>query len=225
MSEDDLHAYVSGELARAANANVRAHLAHCSECWTRVESLEATMAQLSVTRSTMRLFDPPPATFDRARLLMQQIRPELLRASTPIQRRVADVRDVLATLIFDNQNALALGGLRSTAASTRQLSYESALADLDLQIAPLAEASGGERRWRVMGQLTTDAPTPGLSAEISPLRESAEPSERTDEASGDAVTAPLDEGGYFTVELAAERYALRIPLGDSILRFPDLDLR
>ena len=183
------------------------------------------MAQLSVTRSTVRLFDPPPATFDRARLLMRQIRPDLLRASTPSQRRVANVRDVLATLVFDSQTALALGGLRSTVASTRQLSYESALADLDLQIAPLAATSGGERRWRVMGQLTTDAPTPGLSAEISPLQESAEPFEHADEASGAAVTAPLDEGGYFTVELAAERYALRIPLGDSILRFPDLDLR
>lgn len=183
------------------------------------------MEQLSVTRTSVRLLAPPTATFDRARLLMRQIRPDLLRASTPNQRRVAHVRDVLATLIFDSQNAMALGGLRSTTASTRQLSYESALADLDLQIAPLAATSDGERRWRVMGQLTTDAPTPGLSAEIAPLQESVEPFDRADEASGAAVTAPLDEGGYFTVELAAERYALRIPLGDSILRFPDLDLR
>jgi hypothetical protein len=222
MSDDDLDAYAAGELAPEAERDARIHLSHCSDCRARVEELEATMAQLSMARSTMRLLAPPPATLDRARLLMRQVRPDLFRAPAGTHRGMTNLRELVATLVFDSQQALAFGGLRSSVASTRQLSYESVLADLDLQIAPLEAPGGGERRWRVMGQLTTDTPAPGLIAEISPLPEQAEPADREN---GTALTAPLDEGGYFTVELTAERYALRIPLGDSILRFPDLDLR
>lgn len=226
MSDDDLFAYAAGELAPDTARDVRAHLSHCSDCRIRVEALEATMHQLSMAKSTARLLDPPPATLERARSLMRQVRPDLLRAPAANARRqlLPNIPELLATLVFDSQGGLALGGLRSSPASTstRQISYESALADLDLQVAPLDAPGGGERRWRVMGQLTTDTPAPGLTVEIAPLSEQAE---QVDGENRSTLTTPLDEGGYFTVELAAARYALRIPVGDSVLRFPDLDLR
>lgn len=211
VNDDELISYAAGDLSPARAREISRHMEECPVCRATVEGSNRTVALMRRARAPF--VDPPAATQQRARTLFGTIRPDLLGAAP----RVWDsrLREILASIVFDSQAALALDGLRATAASTRQLSYESALADLDLQIAPLVAATG-EARWRVMGQLTTAGPAPGLRAELEsqPERESARP-----------VTVPIDEDGYFVAELPAGRYTLRIPIGDSVLLFPDLDLR
>ncbi|MBA2277831.1 MAG: zf-HC2 domain-containing protein [Chloroflexia bacterium] len=212
MTDDELISYALGDLSPARRQEVASHLAECPDCHDAIGRLSQTVALLRAPR--MAIIEAPLETRDRARLLLGRVRPDLVREVTPAW--TDRVREVLASLTFDSRQTFALGGLRSTDTSTRQLSYESPLADLDLQIAPLPAQASGERRWRVMGQLTLVEPAMDLHAEFS---------SSTGDATGPPVAVVLDRDGYFTTDLVVGGYTLRVPIGESVLVFPDLDLR
>lgn len=192
-----LIAYAAGDLDGSAAAAVAAHLTVCAEC-------AATVARFQAVGTTFRSDDseaPPTATLARAKGLFARRRP------TPdaewLQR-------VIARLTFDSRSALALSGARGVGGGY-QLSFESRVADVDLELEPPEEPAAG--RWQVLGQVVAHEDVPVRMVGLAPL-EGTSPILQTD----------ADASGFFTLYASPGRYDLLVSLPTALLVLPDIEI-
>ncbi len=119
-----LLAYAAGELSGNEAAEVQAALASDSELAATVERL-CTVIPLMRTDDSQ---DAPPETITAAKALF--------RAPRGLERPswLEQLRRIVGALTFDSRPQVALAGLRGRS-DTYQLTYESAPADVELEVA------------------------------------------------------------------------------------------
>jgi hypothetical protein len=148
--------------------------------------------------------DAPPA-LQRAAIGLwpaASARPFLNAAATALLRQVA------AVLSFDSWAAPALAsGMRALRSTTRQLLYSAQGRDIDLRIAPVADA------YALVGQVL--GPDEMGSIELTRLDVAAQPAWR----------AQLDTLGEFRIDgLSRGVYALTLQLGGDAIVLPPVDV-
>ena len=188
---EHLVAYASGELTGRDASMVEAYLAVLPEAARDVRRLQEVIQVLRADESVA-----PTAEIVRRTLGMLHGRePEEALAVD----WVAPVR-VVARLVFDSRNTVALCGYRGSA-DGYQLAYESDSARLDLQVLPRAGADVDA--WRLRGQVTLhDNATLG---EVSLVR---------DHCGSVVATVEPDCLGRFKIDSASGVYDLRIELDE-----------
>lgn len=155
---ENLIAYAAGELSGTDAATVEARL-------RRDPRAAATVARYRLARRTLLTddgADPSPEAFAAARAIFR---------TTPgatLAERVAQVGQIIATVLFDSRGTPAVAGLRGPATSfqmTWLLSGPDGLTgELDLAAEPVDSDPDGS--WRVIGQLTTPEPITSLSVDV-----------------------------------------------------------
>jgi anti-sigma factor RsiW len=191
-----LLAYAAGELDREAAARVEAHLSADAADAERVRLYRGVI-------ETMRSDDslaPPASAMERARAIFQV---------APARREnwLDKLERVIATLIFDSRAEPALAGFRG-ADTAVQLSFESEIADVDLQ---LEQQDQPEGEWLVMGQATARREQPVSSVALLPS-DSVEP----------VAEVRPDPHGVFRLQAAAGKYRLAIRVGEQAVVLPDI---
>lgn len=183
---EHLVAYASGELTGRAASMVEAYLAVLPEAARDVRRLQDVIRMLRADERVT-----PTAEAVRHTLAMLQ-RPE----PEPAADWLAPVR-VLARLIFDSRNTLALAGYRGSA-DGYQLAFETDDARLDLQILP----RDGDA-WRIRGQVTLH--DEAILGAVSLMQEP-----------GGTVVAAIEPDclGRFKIDSVSGVYDLRIELDE-----------
>lgn len=197
---ETLIAYATGELDQEAADRVEEHL--------RVSRTDAEkVSRLQSVIQTMRSDDtstPPAELLERAKAIFQ---PANRSAWYELRRRL---EEVVAELVFDSRKQPALAGFRGSS-DVVQLSYESEVADVDLEITPtIAE---GRTTWLLMGQISPhETPAHPIVALMSPSDETF------------CVEIMPDEHGVFTLHSAPGEYELLIRFADRVVVFPEVTL-
>lgn len=191
LSFEQLVDWSEGRLAPDEQARWQEHLASCSRCANDLAFLRNTIALMQSDDSV----DAPPDVIARA------IR-RFGSKPTPTQ---ASLRTRLAALLtFDSGHMPLAWGVRSTAASSRQLLFSAGEYELDVRLHPEAD------EWRIAGQV--------LGPEVSGYLE-------LHTASGEIVGAQLNSVGEFTFPpLASGRYSLTAHIPKYDLEISDLVL-
>jgi hypothetical protein len=124
---------------------------------------------------------------------------------------VQPLRRIVAQLTFDSRGgqAAALAGFRGTA-STYQLAFAGAGAEVDLQLEPPADTGSP---WRLLGQVATDEPPTAVTVEVAVAGEAAVVARTT-----------ADEDGVFNLATPPGRYDLVLTLPDLLLVLPNLEV-
>ena len=182
-----------GRAPAALTADARSHLDSCESC-------SAQFARLSQTIQLMRADDaeaPPRGAAAYALGLFRR------RAAASEPSRL---RRVLAALSFDSAALTPAFGVRAgQPAAARQLLYSAGENDLDLRVAPAAEAG-----WAVSGQVLGPARAGRVELEGAAL----------------SVEAALNEQSEFSLPPVPEgTYTLRVRFEDAEVEVPQLELR
>jgi len=186
---EQLVAYASGELTGREVSMVEAYLAVLPAVARTTERLHEVILRLR-TDDTV---PATPAAVRRALNLLQTL------DEVPTPDWLAPIR-ILARLVFDSREQLAMAGYRGSGASY-QLAFDCEPARVDLQILPQDRAVG--ERWRVRGQVTVRD-----GAEIGAVTLVAA---HTDTV---VATAVPDQAGRFKLDAHAGVFDLRIDLDD-----------
>jgi anti-sigma factor RsiW len=199
---EQLVAYASGELSGADAAIVEAYLAAAPH---RAEKLQ----RLRHAIETMRRDDsaaPAPDAVRRARALWLQ------RAESTALAWLRQAERLVATVVFDSRQRLALPGFRG-GASTYQMAFECDAGRVDLQVLPRPQPAGGT--WRLRGQV---APAGDTTVESAALVSGGT-------AEAVAETTP-DRHGRFKIDAAPGDYDLLVQLdgGQRVIVAPGLAL-
>lgn len=192
-----LLAYAAGELTPGQAAEVAAKLAADPEAARRAAQIRATIEALR-TDDTQ---PAPPATRAAA---VQLFRPRGPVASAP--GLIANLRRIVADLVFDSRAQPALAGLRG-AGRSYQLSYTSEPADVDLDVTAEAEqrqvrgqvsvtgaARAIEVRWTRAG---SEQPLPGVTP---------------------------DEHGAFAFRTPPGNFELQVRVGEDVVVLANLEI-
>jgi hypothetical protein len=134
-------------LAGEERAAAQSHISGCSRCAGQLDRLAKTV-NLMRTDSTE---DAPPELLARAVNLFRLRSP----VAQPSETQPSLMRRVLAALSFDSMQLAPAHGVRSGAASARQLLYNAGEHDLDLRVATKDES------WVVSGQVLGEGCTGG----------------------------------------------------------------
>jgi hypothetical protein len=197
---ETLIAYVAGELDEQTAARVKAHIRSSASDAERV-------ARLRTVIKTMRADDtlaPPNEPLDRAKAIFKPSRSSAWRS---LRRQL---EAVVASLVYDSRAQPALAGYRG-AGDVVQLSYESEIADVDLELSPTGAQAGAT--WLVMGQISPhEMRARPVVALLSPSDESF------------CMEIAPDEHGVFTLQSASGEYELVIRFADRVVVFPDVNL-
>ena len=127
-----------------------------------------------------------------------------------VGRWLSNIDRVIAALLFDSRAQPATAGLRSAAAASRiQLTYEADDLDIEVQLEKLAPT-----RWRVMGQIDSDAMPSPRSVAITEAGSTKEILQAID----------TDEHGMFSTEVDAAKIDIHIQQGNSAITLPGIDL-
>jgi hypothetical protein len=178
-------------LAGAERAAAQTHISGCSRCATQLHRLEETL-NLMRTDST----EDAPAELIARTVNLFRLRPSKAESSF--------VHRVLAALSFDSMQLAPAYGVRSGAASARQLLYSAGEHDLDLRVSMKDES------WIVSGQVLGPACTGG-EVELS-------------SASG-AARAALNELCEFSLPpVSSGSYTLHVRFKDVEVEVPGLEL-
>jgi anti-sigma factor RsiW len=183
--------FVEGRLDADRRGDIETHLSDCADCAGQAAQLgEVThLMRNDVMEEAPRYARVAAANLFRARRLAAPPSP----AST--------LRRVLAALKFDSLQMTPAFGIRSTAATERQLLFTAYDKELHLQIAPVAE------RWQITGQVL--GPCAGGEVELN--------------GAGETFGVTLNELCEFTLApVAAGVYALTLRLRDVELEIPEL---
>ncbi len=198
---DRLVAFAAGELSGTAAAEVEAIAARDPEA-------AAVIRRFRLAVETGRRDDsvaPPADVLSRARALFAS-RPAPARAGL-----LDALRRIIAELVYDSRLQPALAGVRGVGRS-RQLSFESELADIDVEIEPLTGES--PERLRVSGQIARRGGAPAAGA--APLGISLAAPGSLEALS----SATADPRGMFSMNAIPGRYDLLITVDDAVLVLP-----
>ncbi len=205
ISYEQLLSYAAGEVSAAEAAELEAAL-------RGQPALSATVARMRAAIELMRTDDsqaPSAAALERARRIFA---PRAAGAANWL----SDLKQTLATLLFDSRQQPALAGFRGEFDRV-QLAYDCPTMEVELEIEPAVE-SGGEGR--VMGQLTPKS-AGDLSAEpLSGLRLLLVAGDTHDVL----TQCTPDEHGVFELAAPAGSYELVIRSGDEAIVLPDLEI-
>ena len=195
-----LIAYAAGELDADVAAQVEAIVAESPADAARLARIRRTLA-------TMRSDDnvaPPREAVARAKALFRR-QPAAAHANWWQQ-----IERVVASLIYDSRAQPALAGYRGVGDAV-QLSYESEIADIDLELSP----GGAEKDavWTVMGQVATRDPA-AIVAVVLVSRSQG----------GAQIEIKPDEHGLFTLRADSGEYDLFIRVADKVVALPNLRL-
>lgn len=116
------------------------------------------------------------------------------------------LRRVVAELTFDSRPAAALAGLRG-ACSAHQLSYHSALADVDVQV-----ERGADELCHVTGQVSPTGSALPQEVALVPR------------AGGDVVRASVEADGVFALNAGVGAYDLVVRFDNEALVLPDVPM-
>jgi anti-sigma factor RsiW len=196
FSYQALIAYATGELLPEERETIERHLQGCPTC-------TQTVARYRLVWQTMQNDEseaPPARLVSAAKLLFAA------RARTR-QGMGQALQHLLATLTFDSRTAWA--GTRSSA-SAYQLGWESAEADVDLQ---LTRAGNG---WQLRGQVMPQQPL--ASVQVALVMPGAA------QGATELASTTSDERGHFTLTAPPGRYELHLTLAEYLLILPQLEL-
>lgn len=204
---------VDGELER--------HVADCAECQDQLTTLRHVARYMQITGGAYA--DPPAALVSRLDGLMRRIRPDLVAGQSTSERFEigALVRRVMASLVLDTGLTPQVSGLRATTDNrTRQLLFESDVADLDIELAR-NEAIGG---WTVVGQLGMDHVSPGSMISFIPAEHLETTPEPSQQELASAIRVAVSVDGYFTGTLSPGNWVALVEVDDAIVVFGEIRL-
>lgn len=119
------------------------------------------------------------------------------------------LKRVVAALVYDSRPRAALAGLRSGASDSFQLSYESELADVDVQLDSLPLDAGDPPRWRMLAQVSPHGDVAVASAvlvhagTLDPVAE-----------------VRADESGLIRIDVSSGRFDLLVAVGADVIVVP-----
>lgn len=173
-----------------ANAHWQTHLQTCAQCQRELASLQKTLMLMQSDDSV----DAPPETIARA---VRRFRPRAVPATPSLRERL------VAALTFDSGQMPLAVGVRSAAATSRQMLYTAGDYEIDLRLAPETDTV------RVAGQVL--GPDTQGDVQATPTQ-------------GEPVRQPLTALGEFTIQLLREkRYALTIELAQRDIEIQNLE--
>jgi hypothetical protein len=184
--------YLDNRLAEKDAERLAAHLAEgCADClasqkwYLQTRSLAATDDSL----------EPPAWVFKRALRIFETQRPRL----------VERLGQAIAALVFDSFARPATAGIRSTETTNRQLLYNAGDYSIDLQVAPLPQASA-----ELVGQILREGETSFESVANLKLELAAEDKK--------VLEVFTNEMGEFTISgIAQGVYDLRVETSEGSL--------
>jgi len=194
--------YASGDLDAAEVSIVETYLA-------AMPNAAANATRLREVLETMRTDDARPPTAEAVRRALAAWSDR--RAGTVLEL-LRHAERVVAEVVFDNRQRLAMPGFRG-AASTHQLAYECPCGRVDLQI--LQRPGSPDDSWRLRGQVApADEPVVGSVVLVS-----------GGTAEAVAVTTP-DPHGRFKIDSPPGVYDLLVELdhGRRVIVAPDIDI-
>jgi hypothetical protein len=202
-----LLAYAAGELPQAEVADMQKMIATDAE-------LRRLQRLVEFVGRTLREDDsvaPPADVVARAKALFQQMRPAPAGAvRSRVQEWLEALDRVVAALTFDSRARAALAGFRGTAELVR-LSFESDLAEIDLELNPREE--GGEMRMSIIGQISSTDEAGGSPVVL------------TETGTHRAVAQTVcDQGGLFEVTIERGRYDLHVRLPSGVVSAMEIEL-
>ena len=202
-----LIAHASGETTGAEADSVAAHVATCPAC-------AATVARFSVARAAAGAdawVPVPAAAMERAKGLFARFGPRPA-AAPDAASPLAALRRLVASVTFDGAGGVGLAGARGTG-DAFTLAYSSEVAEVDLQVEPIAgQGTGGE--WRIMGQITPRDEPDADGVRVGLAAPGGEPE----------AWVASDAHGYFALRTAPGRYDILIALPSVLLSLPSLDV-
>lgn len=196
---DELVAYAAGRLLDDAAGRVAALI-------QADPSAAAVVARYRKIVETARNDDSvpvPTALLEQAKQLFRERR-------VPTQQTeglLAALVRVVAELVFDGRRQPALAGLRG-GRTGYQLSYESEMADIDLEI-----THSGEKSCRVMGQISPREQVAIQAITLTPAAET-----RT------VASGTPDDSGVFELTVAPGTYDIQIRLPGSIVVLQEIEI-
>jgi len=207
ITTDQLLAYADGELDPAAAEHIEAHMQNDPEAAATLERYQRVRTLTAVDDSVA----PSAEAIERAKAIFQ---PRTRREKAGEWLR--SVEETIASLIYDSR--LQPAAVRYADTGQRfQLTYEVDEVEVDLQFDRASLGSepggqGGNDRWRVMGQVTSESPTSAQPVAIQ-------------HADGNVVAeTEIDDRDMFTAELTPGRYDVLIGHGERTIRLRDIEL-
>ncbi|HEV2529849.1 MAG TPA: hypothetical protein VGT61_15505 [Thermomicrobiales bacterium] len=165
--------------------------------------------------------EPDQRLRNRMSALLGQVRPDLIRQPQPgpIAAAGQRLRRVFGELIMDSANAgLAVTGLRSASPRTRQITFVSDVADLDLELAPSDDGT----IWSISGQLGLDEITSDLILWFIPASRVPAPADFEPGEIEGAVSTRLGADGSFLISLPAGDWTAMSEIGDAVVLFREV---
>jgi anti-sigma factor RsiW len=206
ITDEQLIAFAAGELAGEELARVESLLATDADAAQLVALYRRVSSRMAEDDSV----EPPAETLARAKGLFEQ---------RPVETDVSwldRLQSVVASLVYDSrvQPAAVRYG---TAGNRLQLTYETKEATIDLQAERQTSAGAQEQppRWRLIGQVSSDA-EPGEAVQVALLPA--------------GTTAPIaiveaDERFVFILDAEPGVYDLRVRLREVGVVLPDVDIQ
>ncbi len=202
ITHEDLIAYAAGELPPEESSRVATYLEAnptAAETVQRYVAIEALMEQDDSVA-------PGSDILARAKAIFKA------NAAVPRISLLERLDAVIATLIFDSR--LQPAALRDVQAEERfQLAFESAGAEIDLQVQKRSTDRASSSRWHLIGQVASDA-EPG-PCPVSLIRSGEE---------DPFAQTMTDDQGLFELDVDAGRYDLCIELPQQPIVLRDLTL-
>jgi len=204
ITRERLIAFAAGELEGPEAEEVAAHVAANPEA-SRTVSLYRTLG------TTVREEDTRSAPAD----LVARAK-AIFRAESPARRGLVDrLQDVIAHLVYDSR--LQAAATRATAEADRiQLAFEAGDYEIDLRAEPAtgeAPSDTGPRRWRVVGQVLSEAALGRVTVGV------LDAGTQTPVAEVEA-----DDRAMFALDLDRGRYDLRVGIGDEVFLLSGVDI-
>jgi hypothetical protein len=158
--------WVEDRLLPAERTQLQSHLAVCHQCQAELARVERMIRAMADDKAV----DPPPQVVNRALRIFDARR-------APAAPTLA--QQIIAALRFDSAQLSPALGLRSSAATVRQLIFSVGAFDIEVRITP---PTANETEWTLTGQvLGSDVITGQVTLQ----------------GAGAAVAAPLVEPGEF----------------------------
>jgi len=207
ISYERLLAYAGGETVGADADAIAGHLATCSACATTVARFAISQAAVGAEAWA----PVPVAAMDQAKGLFAKFgsRPaQVPERTSPL----AALRRLVASVTFDSLGGVGVAGARGSG-DAYTLVYSSEVAEVDLQVEPVAgPGSGGE--WQIMGQITPRNQPEADGVRVGLAIPGGEPE----------GWVAADAHGYFALRAVPGRYDIVISLPSVLLSLPALDV-
>lgn len=213
-TDDQLIAYAAGELSAADARAVAAHV-------QRDAKAAALVAAYRAVRSTVQSDDgaaPPQRAIERAKAIFHTRDATVANRPGVLASWIESVDRFIATVIYDSRvQPAAVRFADPTAGDRINLTFETEGGEVDVQAERLGERHevGREaRRWRIMGQISSDSP--GGRRELALVHR---------DASAAPLHAVADEHGTFIIDASAGAYELLLRDGNRVFVLTPIELK